>query len=81
MDMDRSTETLSLVILVVIVLWSYFRIMKGTGVLFDIYPTRIYVYGAAFLAVLVFIAWIYFRNSGLIANFSPAIPVICNHIA
>jgi hypothetical protein len=79
MDMDRSTEILSLVILLVIFLWSYFRIMKGTGVLFDIYPTRIYVYGAALLAIVVFIAWIYFRDSGLIANFSPAIPVICSH--
>jgi hypothetical protein len=78
MDMDRSTEILSLVILLVIFLWSYFRMMKGTGVLFDIYPTRIYVYGVALLAIVVFIAWIYFRNSGLIANFLPQVPVIWN---
>ena len=78
MDMDGSTEILSLAILLVIFLWSYFRIMKGTGVLFDVYPTRIYIYGVALLAILVVIVWIYFRNSGIIANFSLQVPVICN---
>ena len=52
MDMDHATATIMLVVLVIITLWCYFRILKGTGVLFDVYPTKIYVYGVLFLSIV-----------------------------
>jgi hypothetical protein len=62
MDMSSSTALLSLVILGVIVLWSYARFLKGTGVLFDVYPTKMYGYGAALLAILVVLAMVILQN-------------------
>lgn len=53
--LDR-TETMVFVIGVVLILlglWLFFRLLKGIAVLFDIYPTRIYLYGTLSLAVVV----------------------------
>lgn len=62
MDMSPSTAVLSLVIMGIILLWSYVRFLKGAGVLFDIYPTKIYGYGAIVLALLVVIVMVILQN-------------------
>jgi len=62
MDISQSTALLSLLILGVILLWSYMRFLKGAGVLFDIYPTKIYGYGAVLLAILIVIVMIILQN-------------------
>ncbi|HEY3874648.1 MAG TPA: hypothetical protein VGM92_04175 [Candidatus Kapabacteria bacterium] len=59
MDMDRTTASVSLVILAAMTLWCYFRLLKGTGVLFDIYPTKIYGYGILFLAIVAGAAYLF----------------------
>ena len=53
MDISSSTATVSSVILAVILLWCYIRMLKGTGVLFDIYPTKIYGYGLILLSLAI----------------------------
>ncbi len=62
MDMDHATATIVLVIFVAITLWCYFRILKGAGVLFDIYPTKIYGYGIVFLAVVAGGAYLFLQK-------------------
>jgi len=62
MDMAPSTALLSLVIMGIILLWSYVRFLKGAGVLFDIYPTKIYGYGAIVLALLVVVVIVILQN-------------------
>ncbi|MFI5201698.1 MAG: hypothetical protein ACHQNE_04885 [Candidatus Kapaibacterium sp.] len=62
MDMSPSTALLSAIILGVILLWSYARFLKGAGVLFDIYPTKIYGYGAILIAILIVIVMIILQN-------------------
>jgi hypothetical protein len=62
MDMEQSTALLSLIFLGAIVLWSYARFLKGAGVLFDIYPTRIYGYGTIVVAVLIIIVIVILQN-------------------
>lgn len=62
MDFDQSTATLSFLILATMFLWCYFRLLKGTGVLFDIYPTKIYGYGAGFLALVVVIGYAFLQK-------------------
>lgn len=62
MDMAPSTALLSFIILGIILLWSYVRFLKGAGVLFDIYPTKIYGYGAIVLAILVVIVLLFLQN-------------------
>lgn len=53
MDISSSTATVSAVIFAAMLLWCYIRLLKGTGVLFDIYPTKIYGYGIILLAAVV----------------------------
>ncbi len=76
MDFDHPTAVLSGVILLVIFLWSYLRVLKGAGVLFDIYPTRIYLYGVAFLALVAVVAFVFLQKWEILANFSPATPLV-----
>ena len=52
MDTSQPTCVLSATILAIILLWSYARMLKGIGVLFDMYPTKIYGYGIIVLAVV-----------------------------
>jgi len=70
MDMDGTTATVSAIVLATIFLWSYFRILKGTGVLFDVYPTKIYIYGAIFLGIVALVLFTFFQKWGIMANFS-----------
>ncbi len=53
MDISQSTALVSSVILAGMLLWCYARVLKGTGVLFDIYPTKIYGYGIILLGIVV----------------------------
>ncbi len=62
MDMDQTTAAISLVLLIAIKLWCYFRLLKGAGVLFDIYPTKIYGYGALFIAFLTGVAYLFLKK-------------------
>ena len=62
MDMDQTTAMISLVLLIAIKLWCYFRLLKGAGVLFDIYPTKIYGYGAVLIALLAGIAYVFLKK-------------------
>lgn len=57
LDPTRETLTFVAVILGALSLWSYQRLMKGTGVLFDVYPTVIYVYGTVLLALVALVAF------------------------
>jgi hypothetical protein len=59
--LDPTPETFSFVVIIfgVLVLWVYQRLMKGIGVLFDVYPTVIYVYGTLVLAALTLAGWAY----------------------
>jgi hypothetical protein len=81
MDTDHTTATLSLVLIGVLFIWSYIRLLKGMGVLFDVYPTRMYVYGVAFLAVLFLATYFYLEQSDVFANFSTPESVIRPAIA
>ena len=76
MDINETTLLLALGILFVLFLWVFFRLLKGTGVLFDIYPTRIYFYGILILAVLLIAVMIYLQQNHVFANFSSARSVI-----
>ena len=70
MDMNESTMTLSIILLGVLFLWSFYRLLKGTGVLFDVYPTKIYLYGTLALAVVVTVLYFYLRENHVFENFS-----------
>jgi hypothetical protein len=59
MDIDYSTLLLTLSVFIILFLWIYFRILKGTGVLFDVYPTKLYIYGVVVLAVASIVVFIY----------------------
>lgn len=59
LDPTPETFTFVVVILGALVLWVYQRLMKGIGVLFDVYPTVIYVYGTLVLAALTVASWAY----------------------
>ena len=53
--LDRN-ETLGFVamwVLVVLFGWIYYRLLKGVAVLFDIYPTRVYLYAGIATAILL----------------------------
>jgi hypothetical protein len=49
------TFDVTLVVLILMKLWLLYRIMKGIGVLFDVYPTRIYLYCGSGIAILYFL--------------------------
>jgi hypothetical protein len=76
MDVNETTLLLILAILFVLFLWIFFRLLKGTGVLFDIYPTRIYIYGTLILAVVLVALIIYLQQNHIFANFSSLCSVI-----
>lgn len=61
MDVSQSTAIFSLIILGVILLWSYARFLKGAGVLFDIYPTKIYGYGIILIGIIAAIFFVIFQ--------------------
>jgi hypothetical protein len=61
MDIDYSTLLLTLSVFIILFLWIYFRILKGAGVLFDIYPTQLYIYGMLVLAVASITIFIYLQ--------------------
>lgn len=69
--MDNTTSTLgiSTAILIVITIWIYYRLLKGAGVLFDVYPTRLYVYGTFVLLVIAVSILAYLQSLHLLANF------------
>jgi hypothetical protein len=62
LEMDHQTAEFSLLLLAAMILWCYSRILKGTGVLFDIYPTKIYGYGALLIALLVGIGYVFLQK-------------------
>jgi hypothetical protein len=54
-----------------LLLWSIYRLMKGTGVLFDIYPTKIYLYGTLALVVLLAISELTLElSTNIFSNYS-----------
>ncbi len=70
MDINSATATISYVTLLVLFLWSFYRLLKGTGVLFDVYPTKIYLYGTAVLLVVSAVLYFYLRHNHVFENFS-----------
>jgi beta-galactosidase len=54
LDRNEATVLLALWSLGIIFLWQLQRLMKGIGVLFDIYPTRVYIYCGIGLALFCF---------------------------
>jgi hypothetical protein len=52
MDIEPSTVKLAGAIFIFVVLWVYYRLLKGIGVLFDVYPVRLYVYGTAAVIII-----------------------------
>jgi hypothetical protein len=59
LDPTSATFGFAAVVFGLLVLWVYQRLMKGAGVLFDVYPTVIYIYGTLLLALVSASAWIY----------------------
>lgn len=57
MDVDTTTMRLASGILIGLFLWTYYRLLKGTGVLFDVYPARLYIYGTVVIVVAGMIAF------------------------
>jgi hypothetical protein len=70
LDTDHTTAMISLLLIGVLFLWSYIRLLKGMGVLFDVYPTRMYIYGLAAIALLFLATYFYLQQSDVFANFS-----------
>jgi beta-galactosidase len=52
MDIEPSTVKLAGVLFVFVGLWVYYRLLKGIGVLFDVYPARLYMYGTAAIIIV-----------------------------
>jgi hypothetical protein len=52
MDIEPSTVKLAAALFVFIGLWVYYRLLKGIGVLFDVYPARLYIYGTAAIIII-----------------------------
>src|SRR5205823_1492005 len=53
-DRTASTAEFAIILLIVLKLWVLQRLLKGVAVLFDVYPTRIYLtYGVGIIALLV----------------------------
>jgi hypothetical protein len=69
LDHTQSTAMLMFVVLILLKLWLLYRLMKGAGVLFDIYPTRIYLFGSlGVAAVYLLMFWYLNATTALAAN-------------
>lgn len=53
LDRNESLGFTAMWVLVVLFGWIYYRLLKGVAVLFDIYPTRVYLYAGLATAILV----------------------------
>lgn len=62
MDADMTTVLLAMWTLVIVFLWFFYRFLKGAGVLFDVYPTRIYIYGTITLGVISLLVYLYLHS-------------------
>jgi hypothetical protein len=69
MDIDRRTVTLAFGILLGLFLWIYYRLFKGIGVLFDVYPARLYMYGTFGLLVVAILIAGYLQSLHILSNF------------
>jgi hypothetical protein len=52
MDIEPGTVKLVSITFVFVTLWVYYRLLKGIGVLFDVYPARLYMYGTAAIIIV-----------------------------
>lgn len=52
MDIEPGTVKFATVLFVFMTLWVYYRLLKGIGVLFDVYPARLYMYGTASIIIV-----------------------------
>ncbi len=69
LDHTQSTAMFTFVVLILLKLWLLYRLMKGVGVLFDIYPTRIYLFGSLGVAVAYLLIFFYLNaTTALAAN-------------
>ena len=59
LDHTAGTANFTFWLVVIVKLWIVYRLMKGIGVLFDIYPTRIYVAGTFTIAVCTLLVFVY----------------------
>ncbi|MDP4199319.1 MAG: hypothetical protein Q8922_10645 [Bacteroidota bacterium] len=69
MDVELKTIILAVSILVVLILWVYYRLLKGAGVLFDVYPARLYIYGTFALLVVTILVLGYLQSLHILSNF------------
>ena len=53
LDRNETLGITALWVIVVLCAWIYYRLLKGVAVLFDIYPTRVYLYAGLATAVLL----------------------------
>jgi hypothetical protein len=53
LDRNETLGFTALWVLVVLFGWIYYRLLKGVAVLFDIYPTRVYLYAGVATAILL----------------------------
>lgn len=53
LDRNETLGFTALWVLVVLFGWIYYRLLKGVAVLFDIYPTRVYLYAGIATAILL----------------------------
>jgi hypothetical protein len=63
MEPEFSTLKLIALVMLAIWIWVYYRLLKGAGVLFDVYPTRLYIYGTFVLGVVALLVTGYVRAS------------------
>jgi hypothetical protein len=52
MDIEPSTVKVAAALFIFVGLWVYYRLLKGIGVLFDVYPARLYIYGTAAIIII-----------------------------
>ena len=62
MDIEPGTVKLVSIIFVFVTLWVYYRLLKGIGVLFDVYPARLYIYGTAFITIITILILGYLKS-------------------
>lgn len=53
LDRNENLGLTALWVVVVLFAWFYYRLLKGVAVLFDIYPTRVYLYWGTATAILL----------------------------